>query len=456
MSEAPLPRWRRLTSEFILVFHGVVASAWWWLTPGGFPPGHARFWMNRVWPLALLAIAVLGIWELACRRHSSLKLALLSLAAIWVAGAVSARVVFPVTAPRLWWWGLLIGGFGFALVVRWNKPAANRRAAFVSAIVVGVMLGSFVPWALRGPDPSTRPVGGRAETDFVSNGPTKATSAVALTSSVSVLTNSGLVSIQQEPYRLQVEPLLSFEHISPDRCWSLLIPAALRRLPNRHVGSVSHLKNDPASVQVLYDSCESLAVLANDNQLTEIATMRNLTEATYSHLNSFCTLTVTGHRRLFLRFSPCRDVRIEVLPADYPTGRPARFAYRTASRFLVVEASSGEKGPFRELASGSLEPYQLLNLFLEDEDRQIGSVTFYDWAAQASVGHSPTAGWGLPQNAIEFQLAGDAPSDSAMIWLTLAATSVGRGWDTVGHSPGTYRNRILVNLARSGESIRSD
>jgi len=31
-----------------------------------------------------------------------------------------------------------------------------------------------------------------------------------------------------------------------------------------------------------------------------------------------------------------------------------------------------------------------------------------------------------------------------MIWFTLAGTSVGRGWDTVGHKSGKYRNRVVV------------
>jgi hypothetical protein len=47
-------------------------------------------------------------------------------------------------------------------------------------------------------------------------------------------------------------------------------------------------------------------------------------------------------------------------------------------------------------------------------------------------------------NAIEFSLAGDAPGSEAAIFITLAATSVGRGWDTVGHAPGTYRNRMRI------------
>jgi hypothetical protein len=47
-------------------------------------------------------------------------------------------------------------------------------------------------------------------------------------------------------------------------------------------------------------------------------------------------------------------------------------------------------------------------------------------------------------NAIEFQRFGAPESSPVMIWITLAATSVGRGWDAVGHRAGTYRNRIRI------------
>lgn len=97
-----LTLWRRLTLECVLVFHGVIAAGWWWLTPGGFPLGHVRFWLNRVWPLTLLLIAVLGIWALARSRHSVLKMTLLSLATLWFSCATAARIVFPGSAPSLW------------------------------------------------------------------------------------------------------------------------------------------------------------------------------------------------------------------------------------------------------------------------------------------------------------------------------------------------------------------
>ena len=308
LQRVELSRFRRLMTESVLAFHGVSAIGWWWLTPGGFSLGHARFWLNRVWPLAVLAIAVFGVWTLARRRYSSLKLTLLSLAVMWMAGATSARLVFPMTAPGLWWWGFLIGGIGLALVARWDSPSVSRRIVLVFATLVGVTLGSFAPWALHGPDPSTKPIGDQAEKVSIGEGTAKLKTTVSLGASVNVLAASALVSIQHEPYRLQIEPLLSFEHISPDRCWSILIPTAFQHLPHRHVDSVSQPSDEVNLAQIHYDSRESLTVSATNSHLTEITAARTLSEATYSHLNSFCTLTVTGHRRLYLRFSPCREV----------------------------------------------------------------------------------------------------------------------------------------------------
>jgi hypothetical protein len=165
----------------------------------------------------------------------------------------------------------------------------------------------------------------------------------------------------------------------------------------------------------------------------------------YSHLNAFCDVEVRGHRRLFLEFSPCPGTLIEVQAFDYPVGRPSRFAFVSADwTFSVVEATSGEKGPFRTLARGRLEPEQALTITFHDGDRAVARLSLDDFAAQADTTLSPTAGWGVPVNAIEFSLAGDGPTSPASIFVTLAGTSVGRGWDCVGHKAGTYRNRLRL------------
>lgn len=90
-----------------------------------------------------------------------------------------------------------------------------------------------------------------------------------------------------------------------------------------------------------------------------------------------------------------------------------------------------------------------LEITIYDEGTAVARIVLEDWARQASRQLSPTAGWYLPANAIEFSLLGDAPHSSGALWITLAGTSMGRGWDSVGHRTGTYRNRVqLESLPR--------
>jgi hypothetical protein len=158
-------------------------------------------------------------------------------------------------------------------------------------------------------------------------------------------------------------------------------------------------------------------------------------------------LQLAGHRKLSVSFSPCPGARIDVLPSDYPVGRPARCAFLGADGiFRVVEASSGEKGPFRELARGPLARGDALTMTFHDESQPFCAITLDDFASQASTDLSPTAGWGLPMNAVEFSRDNDRETSPASVFVTLAGTSVGRGWDSVGHAAGTYRNRMRVEI----------
>jgi hypothetical protein len=104
-----------------------------------------------------------------------------------------------------------------------------------------------------------------------------------------------------------------------------------------------------------------------------------------------------------------------------------------------------EKGPFVELAREQLLDGALV-MVLSHGDGSACRLTFESWAAQASVEPSPTAGWGVAQNDVEL-LESSAAGQSALV-LSLAATSVGRGWATVGHAAGTYRNVIRFEPVR--------
>ena len=264
--------------------------------------------------------------------------------------------------------------------------------------------------------------------------------------------------VRLAPLTITVQPLLTFLDQSPDGCPIVLVRARDREGPQPRFREGRWIRE--RSCVLFYEfrgqGPATLRVEAGPEPgqiMLEAAT--RLERPVASHLNSFCDVEVRGHRRLFLEFSPCPGARIEVRPVDYPFGRPARFAFVEADRtFRVVEASSSEKGPFHTLARGRLEPEQALTITLIDEDRAVARLSLDDYAAQADTTFSPTAGWGAPVNAIEFSLPADSSSSSApaSIFITLAGTSVGCGWDCVGHRAGTYRNRLRLEPITVGKT----
>jgi len=178
-------------------------------------------------------------------------------------------------------------------------------------------------------------------------------------------------------------------------------------------------------------------------QALDIEARSKLDQPVWSHLNAFTYLTFTGLGKLSLTFSACPDHRLE--PAE--TNRPSQFAYIDAENlFHIVEARRAEKGPFREIASGKLERGAPLTITFCDAGSPIFRVTWKDWEAQASRQLSPTAGWGVPENSIEF--FSDRPG-SMQLYISLAATSVGRGFDTVGHAAGIYTNRMSIETVEA-------
>ena len=300
-----------------------------------------------------------------------------------------------------------------------------------------------MPIGFRPPPPRTRPLNRGA----VSSVEGLATVLGALGERVFVSPGDGSAMIRVDRLRITVQPLLRFLARSPDGAPTVFTPTTVREGPGLRLVAAASVP-DGLDLRYRADYDASLCV-RRDGDATRIDATAVLPATIWSHLNGFCDVDVSGHRRLALAFSPCPDARIEVRPMDYPFGRPLRFAFLDASgRFRVVEATSGEKGPFRELASGPLRRGEPLTIELCDEDRPVTRIVLDDWSAQADVQPSPTAGWGAPANAIEFSLSGDEPTSAATIYVSLASTSVGRGWDCLGHRAGTYRNRVRVEPAR--------
>jgi hypothetical protein len=271
--------------------------------------------------------------------------------------------------------------------------------------------------------------------------------AIRFEGNVLIQSSDGSISVKLGRLTLMVDPLLTFSSQSPDGCPTVLVSAPTREgaAPRFRAGH-----RDERSCSLVYDfrgqgPAFLGAELENNGRLLAVLAVTRLEHPIFSHLNSFCDIEIRGHEQLSLEFSACPGVAIDVRPFDYPIGRPARFAFlERGGIFRVVEAANGEKGPFTTLAIGRLARDEPLSITLLDRGRPEGRLTLADWARQADTTLSPTAGWGVPVNAIEFSLSGDASGAPASLFVTLAGTSVGRGWDCVGHSAGTYRNRVLL------------
>lgn len=406
---------RRLAAElawhvrvcWIAVFAlvGLCALAWWNLMPSGFAVAHPRFWSNSVLPWVWIVTAALGLYG-SVRAPALLQWLALAPFAALLSALVTIRVSHPLTAQGPYWWAMvgpvvLLGGLAL-ITMRGSAQGWHLLPA-----IAFIGLGAGFPLSLRAPPASTRPLG-RIE-------PSSALAA-----------SDDFVIYQQHRLRLQLSPLLTFGSRSPDGAWTLFAPPG-----------AGPIAPNPA--------CTLLKAPAESTGSFQVEAQCELAGAIFSHLNDYASLRVSGHRRLSIVFSPVADTQFDVLPADYPEGRPVRFGYLGADEiFRVVEAESAEKGPFHELGSGRLRRGDPLTLTLLDEGAPPLRVTFFDWSAQLSTDASPSAGWGLPQNAVTFQRLGSGDNSPCEIALTLAATGIGRGFDSVAHAAGAYRNRVEI------------
>lgn len=512
--DGPGLRLWRISWLLFLIGQGVLASAWWWLAPGGFGPGHPRFWLNRVAAPTIAVAAIATLWALRGERWGPLRLLLPAWPAAWAGMAMALCVEFParmaglglvplvvavgmglaaaasrplwdscrgrrawrrlllaagtatwvaaalllclmsplpVTGPLLSLFGIVVA-MGLAAIRPWRTGTSDRRRPGALVAVVGgsALAGAALAAALGPPPANTHPLDVAIATvdPFDASNRRIPTGSVPLVPGATIQRSDGSLLARFGPVAIRVQPLLRFLSGSPDGAPVVLVPAGERAgpLPRLRDGwrtgersyrlSYEFRGQGPATLLAMWEPVTGAIILD--------AACR-LERPVYSHLNGFCDVEVEGHRRLSLGFSPCPGTPIEVQHFGYPAGRPARFAFVSADRtFRVVEAASGEKGPFRTLARGRLRPEDVLTITFHDRGRPIARLSLDDFAAQADTSLSPTAGWGVPVNAIEFSLAEDRPASPAAIFVTLAGTSVGRGWDCVGHRAGTYRNRLRL------------
>ena len=518
--------------RIVLYTHLIAAVMWWWMMPGGFPVSHPRFWTNEVFPL-LAAGACFACLFAERRRYAIARVSTAAtIPAFWIAATATAAITFPQSAARFLPPALACTTAAVAIFYLTFRRQPIPWRKLMAAVAPAMAIATAVVVTQRGGDPATNPENHPLAIFEPNTEMRMAALPVHLSDQIDVQPADGRVVIHKRlgndesagpvdgripalhkggqgsrraqtalaasaperapvpNYRLEVEPLITFEDRSPDRCWTIFAPTRDRTSPARQLTALRHeglnlsasFRDDTDSAEILplpnarrggidADSpappplhkggpggVESvLNIRASDSEgAVAIESGARLDHPVYSHLNSFAVFTIHGCRHPAISFSPCPSVVVSVEPFDYPIGRPLRLAYVDSQDvFHVVTARSGEKGPFTEFGKGSLPRAESLTMTVYDERQAIFSITLDDWSSQAARSVSPTAGWGLPVNAIEFSRTRGDDSDSNLesftIWLTLAGTSVGRGWDSVGHTAGTYRNRIRV---RAGDNTQ--
>lgn len=426
----------RLVWLTLLAVHTGVAVMWWAIMPGGFPSSATEYWVNEV--AAPIAAVVFLVALLARGRFSEAILppVLAIIPLFWMAFGISARILFPESFANLWNLPFILGA---VLVGLWIRQFRFRlRALWLVPAVAALAAGWAFPGALQAPPPATTPAGAPI-------GDVPATvdhKLVKLSKDAQLHAADGRVVVKRGNVILNVLPMLSFTDRSPDRGWISLAPDGRSYATTRSLLAKAH---DGAHWKLWFkDEDQSLVdVTTTRDGGLELEARSRLAHPIYSHLNTFTDLAVTGHKKLTVSFSPAPGRRVEAAPQT----AAARFAYVDAGGVLhVVQASTLQRGPFTELASGPIGRDQPLVLTLYDADKPVFTVSFADWAAEASTQLSPTAGAGVPENAIMLQRGGDADTAPVLISFTLADTAIGRGTATVGHAAGVYRNRITIGL----------
>ncbi|MEZ4340079.1 MAG: hypothetical protein R3B82_25950 [Sandaracinaceae bacterium] len=426
------PAWvARAVGGSVLLAWLVIAAVAWTKSPHGFAFGSLRFALHEVLPVGLGAVAGLGLAGVRWPRVS--RGAVEGIGSACVAAAVGCVVCFRESRPTLAIAFAVMGAATVASSVLLRRSGLRVRVRG-AVLVVGIASGAVVAPALRAPDPSTHPGGAAPTLEDVRRDESEG------------FVSEGVLRVDRPRWRLEIDPFFVVQSRSPDRFWTLFAPRDTRH------DTRWQPEGDAAGTRTRWRSQDGVGEIAwSRGSPTTLDAAFTVDEPIFTHLARWSRLRFRGQDAQ-VRFSPCGDVAIDVRPYDYPEGRPARFAYLAdGDRFVVAEATSGEKGPFRTLCEGPMRRDEVLGIELLGEGVHV-SVELLDYASQASTEPSPTAGWGVPQNAIQLLRAGNRPDGAVSLHFALAATAIGRGWDTVGLAAGTYRNRMRVRWDANGES----
>jgi hypothetical protein len=410
--------WMTVTSLGLCAFG---ASWTLWRRPGVFPPTDALFWATTgtvmlAW--AAVAGAALGA---VLRRPVLVSTFGLTPGVLLVTGGLTGRLVFPAAEAFFFAGPFTLGALWLFTTLRAARTLDRRdRLLALGLACLGSPLG-VVQATARLPEPA-------GTTPSLTALPEEDPNRPELPSLVS-LDADGSLSMPCGSARLSLAPVLRFDDASLDGFWPL------RRTP-----VVEKLVEAPRLTGAQRRA--HVRVTAVDGGV-ELEAATAVSREVAAHLSRFADVSFEGVRAPTLRFDATKDLTVPASTYDYPSGRPLHFAAWTGAELVVWRATSAEKGPFVELGRGPLTRGAPLGFTVLDGATPLCHLSFLDFTAQASTQRSPTAGEGVPVNAVQFGRYRDDGAPVGVI-LSLAATGIGSGFETTRHAEGVYRNRVHI------------
>lgn len=214
MTMAGLARIARL---FAFLLHAIACLAWLFVMPGGFPLFHWRSLANGALPLAVLVLALAGIYAARTGRKGLLHAITTCMAAAWLAASGAGFVLFPISARFLFPAGLVVSCVLCLARMGCADRPSRRQWLTLNLTFLGVVMGALFPFTQRAAGPGTHPFGSA----YLEEPPTKwaeTAPEVAQMNSLRVFSSSGHSVFTRGRWSLSIDPMLTFVSRSPDRC----------------------------------------------------------------------------------------------------------------------------------------------------------------------------------------------------------------------------------------------
>jgi hypothetical protein len=274
-------RWQLFWSA-VFTAHATGAALWWWLTPKGFALASPQFWANQVLPWLVLVAMIVGRWALGRGRTTSFVAIIGGLIMAWLTGVIGAADVYPVSFGYRALLLLIVPLAMYAALGRTSKPTAlprRPRLATIGGLICGALVGAWFAISQQAPPADTRPLNVLLSVPVVSadDGANADVRSIRLGNVAQVQPADALVNVFAGRRMIGVQPVLTFISRSPDRCWTLFAPRALRNGPPRRLLSCTRPSDDAVEL-ALRDDCDStVRVARSPNSLIDIdssATLR--------------------------------------------------------------------------------------------------------------------------------------------------------------------------------------